>query len=73
MQRKEFKRSQFEDHEDWEEQEAEKRTEFHDDENKVAKANTSSSMLQQIQARNKRKLLDNGVGYSKDAEKRTKR
>lgn len=72
MKPKEFRHSEFEDQEDWEEQEAEQKNEFHGDADKVNRANTSRNMLKEIQARNRKKIVSLGIGYSKDSEKRTK-
>ena len=72
MERRYLKRSEFEDHEEWEREEAERRNEFHNDADQIVqRANTTSDMLRSIQQRNLRRIKDQGVGYSKDAKKRT--
>lgn len=73
MDRREFEKSQFDEQEDWERDEAERRADFHGDRRRVGRANTANSMLKKIHQRNLQRIQNEGIGYSKDAGKRTGR
>lgn len=66
-----LEQSEFADHEEWEQEEIQRRDEFHGDRGAIARrANTASYMLQDIHRRNKQRIKERGVGYSKDAKTR---
>lgn len=66
-----LKKSEFADQEEWEQEEIERRDRFHGDKSAIVRrANTASHMLQDIHRRNKQRIKDRGVGYSKDAKTR---
>ena len=71
MERNFLNRSEFEEHEEWEQEEVERRNNFHGDaEQIVRRANTTSDLLRSVQQRNLQRIKEQGVGYSKDAKKR---
>ncbi len=71
MKRRILRRSQFDEFEDWEQQEMSSRNEFHDDTENVNRANTVGGYLSQVHQRNKKRIMANGIEYSKDHKKRT--
>lgn len=73
MERNELTRSQFEEHEQLEEEEMEKRDKFHgesqEEVSRTSRGLGDMSMIQRIQQRNRSLLENEGPGYSKEPKK----
>lgn len=69
MDRNPFTRSEFEEHQNWEQQEHSRRDDHHSDGNKRKQMHISLgnlNMIQSIQQRNRQKIEEKGIGYSSE-------